>query len=164
MATSGPKRDLAPEQVKKLRANERKWTPELMAPGWTMIPSVLMEYQRELGLSPVQFNILMQLAKYWWTENPPFVAKKTIARAMNVSPRTVQRHLTELETAGIIRREERFRPSGGRTSNAYIFDGLIAKAKPYADKMKEDRQNKIREREAKNKPKLKLVGTTEKDG
>lgn len=134
-----------------------------MAPGWTMLPSVLMEYQRELGLNPVQFNILVQLAKYWWTEKPPFVAKRTIAHAMNVSPRTVQRHLTELESAGLIRREQRHRPSGGRTSNAYIFDGLIAKAKPYADKMKEDRQNKIREREGKKKPKLKLVSVKEED-
>lgn len=157
MARSESKRAAEPEQVKKLRANEKKWTPELMAPGWTMVPSVLMEHQRELGLNPVQFNILMQLAKYWWTEKSPFVAKGTIARAMNISPRTVQRHLTELENAGLIRREERYRPSGGRTSNGYVFDGLIAKAKPYAAKMKEARQSRLAERHTRKSLKPKLL-------
>jgi predicted transcriptional regulator len=147
----------APAQEKKLRANEKRWTEELMAPGWTMVPSVLMEYQRELGLNPVQFNILMQLAKHWWKDTPPFVSKRTIAHAMRLSARTVQRHLTALENAGLIRREKRYRQDGGRTSNRYVFDGLIAKAKPYAAAMREDRQKRLAERADRKKPKLKLV-------
>jgi predicted transcriptional regulator len=144
-------------QQKKLRANEKKWTPELMTPGWTMVPSVLMERQRELGINAVQFNILMQLAKHWWTEAPPFVSKRAIAHAMRLSARTVQRHLTELENAGLIRREKRYRQDGGRTSNGYVFDGLIEKAKPHAVAMMEDRKKRLADREARRKPKLKLV-------
>jgi DNA-binding MarR family transcriptional regulator len=151
------KRKETAQQEKKLRANEKKWTLELMAPGWTMVPSVLMEHQRELGLNAVQFNILMQLAKHWWKDTPPFVSKRTIAHAMRVSMRTVQRHLTALEQAGLIRREERRRQDGGRTSNTYIFVGLIEKARPYAARMLENRKNRLAERAALKKPKLKLV-------
>ena len=151
------KRREAAQQEKKLRANERKWTPELMAPGWTMVPSVLMEHQRELGLNAVQFNILMQLAKHWWKDTPPFVSKRTIAHAMHLSMRTVQRHLTALEQQGLIRREKRHRQDGGRTSNSYVFVGLIEKARPYAAQMLESRKNRLAERAALKKPKLKLV-------
>lgn len=151
------KKNEAKQQETKLRANEKKWSPELMAPGWTMVPSVLMEYQRELGLNPVQFNILMQLAKHWWKDAPPFVSKRTIAHAMRVSMRTIQRHLTALEQRGLIRREERRRQDGGRTSNRYVFTGLIEKARPYAAQMLEDRQKRLAERAARKKPKLKLV-------
>jgi len=136
----------AAQQEKKLRANERKWTPELMASGWTMVPSVLMEHQRELGLNPVQFNILMQLAKHWWKDAPPFVSKRTIAHAMRMSMRTVQRHLTALEQRGLIRREERRRQDGGRTSNSYIFTQML-----------EERKNRLADRAARKQPKLKLV-------
>ncbi len=152
-----PKVKVEEAQQKKLRANEKKWTPELMRPGWTMVPSVLMEYQRELGLNAIQFNNLMQLAKHWWKETPPFVSKGTIAKAMRVSARTVQRHLAALEKAGLILRETRYRQDGGRTSNRYVFDGLIEKAKPYAATMLEVRAKKIAERAQRGTPKLKLV-------
>lgn len=147
MVASDVKNEAAQRGKKKqLRANEAKWTPELMQPGWTIVPSVLMEHQRELGLNSVQFNILMQLAKHWWKDSPPFVSKRTIARAMRVSARTVQRHLTALETAGLIHREVRYRRDGGRTSNRYVFDGLIAKARPYAAAMLEAQEKKLTER------------------
>lgn len=152
-----PKIKAEEAQQKKLRANEKKWTPELMRPGWTMVPSVLMEYQRELGLNAIQFNILMQLAKHWWKDTPPFVSKGTIAKAMRVSARTVQRHLTALEQAGLIRRETRYRQDGGRTSNRYVFDGLIEKAKPYAAAMLEVRAKRIAGRAQRGTPTLKLV-------
>lgn len=152
-----PKESAAAEQQAKLRANEKKWTPTLMAPGWTMVPSVLMEHQRELGLSAIQFNIIMQLAKHWWTETPPYVSKRTMARALRLSTRTIQRHLTSLEKAGLIRRERRHRQDGGRTSNRYHFDGLIDKAKPYAEQMLETRRARIAENERRKKPKLALV-------
>jgi DNA-binding MarR family transcriptional regulator len=144
-------------QQKRLRANEKKWTPELMAAGWTMVPSVLMEHQRELGLNPIQFNILMHLAKHWWKETPPFVSKRTIAAAIRMSPRTVQRNLTALEQAGLVRREKRYRQNGGRTSNSYVFDGLIEKAKPYAASMVERRQKRAADATAEKVRKLHVV-------
>ena len=69
----------------------------------------------------------------------------------------MQRHLTALEQRGLIRREERRRQDGGRTSNSYIFTGLIEKARPYAAQMLEERKNRLADRAARKQPKLKLV-------
>ena len=46
---------------------------------------------------------------------------KTIARELRLSPRTVQRALNDLERAGYIRRENRSRENGSRTSNLYVI-------------------------------------------
>ena len=46
---------------------------------------------------------------------------KTIARELRLSPRTVQRALNDLEHTGYIRRENRYRENGSRTSNLYVI-------------------------------------------
>ena len=46
---------------------------------------------------------------------------KTIARDLHLSPRTVQRALNDLEHVGYIRRENRYRENGSRTSNLYVI-------------------------------------------
>jgi len=47
---------------------------------------------------------------------------KTIARGLNLSPRTVQRALNDLERAGYIERQRRHRENGSCTSNLYIIN------------------------------------------
>ncbi len=44
---------------------------------------------------------------------------KTIAADLKLSRRTVQRALADLERAGLILRDERYRENGSRTSNLY---------------------------------------------
>ena len=46
---------------------------------------------------------------------------KRIASDLHLSRRTVQRALADLEQAGYIRRDERFRENGSRTSNLYTI-------------------------------------------
>ena len=46
-------------------------------------------------------------------------AISTIAKDLNLSRSTVKRALVELETAGFIEKENRYRDNGGRTSNLY---------------------------------------------
>ena len=41
-----------------LRENERKWSPNIMRTGWTAIPTVLLEKQHPLSLTPINVNIL----------------------------------------------------------------------------------------------------------
>jgi len=131
-----------------LRVNERKWTKELMAGGWTVIPNIIVERQRVLGLDAIDINILMHLACYWWTpDNKPHPAKSTIAGAMHVHPRTVQRRIAEMGKSGFIRREERRVPGKGSNTNVYHFDGLINAAIPYAA----EKVQEIAEREAQRK-------------
>ena len=47
---------------------------------------------------------------------------KRIAADLRLSRRTAQRALSDLESAGYIRRDERYRDNGSRTSNLYTVE------------------------------------------
>ncbi|CAI8982267.1 Helix-turn-helix domain-containing protein (plasmid) [Methylocaldum szegediense] len=131
-------------------------------------PSILLEKQKALGLDAIDMNIIMHLASYWWTaENKPHPKKSTIAEAIGVTPRTVQRRIAALEKAGLIRREERRVTKEGSLPNLYHFDGLIKEATPFAMEKIEIRQQRKEEDERrikrKGRPELKLVKTSTPD-
>lgn len=46
---------------------------------------------------------------------------RTLMRELNLSRRTVQRALKELEQAGLIQRQPRYRENGSRSSNLYFI-------------------------------------------
>lgn len=144
-----------------LRTNEKKWTKPLMDAGWTALPSVIIENQRQLGLEPLDLNIVVYLASKWWTaEGKPFPSKTTMAKAMNVHPRTIQKHIAALEGAGYIRREERRTDTGSRT-NIYHLDGLIEASAPFAAEklaeMKDKSELAKRRENRRGAPKLRIV-------
>ncbi len=150
------------QAVETLRVNEQKWTKTLMKAGWTCMPNVIIERQQVLGLDAIDINILMHLASYWWTpDNLPHPSKKTIAAAMGVDPRTVQRRIAAMESSRFIRREQRRRRGMGSLTNRYHFDGLIKAATPYAKEKIEEIKQREAERqqraERKGKPRLSLV-------
>lgn len=144
-----------------LRTNEKKWSKPLMDAGWTALPSVIIENQKQLGLNPLDLNIVLYLASKWWTpEGKPFPSKSTMAKAMDVHPRTIQKHVAALEGAGYIRREERRTETGSKT-NVYHLDGLIKAAKPFAEEklaeMKDKAEMAKRRQNRRGAPKLRLV-------
>jgi DNA-binding transcriptional regulator YhcF (GntR family) len=144
-----------------LRTNEKKWTKPLMDAGWTALPSVIIENQKQLGLSPLDLNIVLYLASKWWTaEGKPYPSKSTMAKAMDVHPRTIQKHVAGLEAAGYMRREERRTETGSKT-NIYHLDGLIKAAKPFAEEklaeMKDKAELAKRRQNRRGAPKLRLV-------
>lgn len=115
---------------KDRRRAEDKYSAPVMKHGYTMLPNLLLQAQGRLNISHAQFNILVQLIGHWWdADKDPHPAKDTIARRMGVSARQVQRYLTELEKAGLIKRIERFKGHKAQTSNGYALDGLVAKLK-----------------------------------
>jgi DNA-binding Lrp family transcriptional regulator len=72
--------------------------------------------------------VLVHLVEHWWdADKDPYPAKDTIARRMGKSPRQIQRYLTELEEAGLVKRIERFLGHKAQTANGYSLDGLVAK-------------------------------------
>jgi DNA-binding transcriptional regulator YhcF (GntR family) len=152
----------ATAEVAQLKVNERKWTPTLMKAGWTVLPNVIFERQQAFGLDAIDINIILHIASYWWTkEGKPHPSKKTIATAIGIEPRTVQRHIARLEAAKLIRREERRFLAKNSQTNIYHLDGLIEAAKPYALEKVQEREAKAAEKAAraarKGKPKLALV-------
>jgi DNA-binding MarR family transcriptional regulator len=130
----------AKQNLETLRENEKKWSKPLMDAGWSAIPSILLEKQAALGLNAMEMNILLHLVQYWWYEtNLPHPSVKTIANALGVKERTVQRHIAQLCELGFLERQERRHTPKGSDTNLYSFNGLIEKLTPYA-------QEKIAER------------------
>jgi DNA-binding HxlR family transcriptional regulator len=156
------------EALATLRTNEKKWTKPLMDAGWLAFPSIILEKQHALGLTSLDINIILYLATYWWTaDNKPRPSKSTIAEAIGVTPRTVQRRIAAMEKAGFIKREERRVSKEGSKPNFYHFDGLIKEATPFANEkidVKNRRKKEDEIRRTKKRPTLRLVHNDKDDG
>ena len=144
-----------------LRKNEEKWSKPLMDAGWNAIPSVIIEKQAALGLDSIDMNIIVHLTSYWWTaDNLPHPSVGTIAAAIGITPRAVQKRIKALEANGFITRTERREGRYGSQTNLYGFEGLIKHALPYAKEKlaaKTKRNADERDRLARKKPKLTVV-------
>ncbi|AZN99307.1 HTH domain-containing protein [Mesorhizobium sp. M9A.F.Ca.ET.002.03.1.2] len=150
-----------PSDTEKLRVNEKKWTKPLWAAGWSGIPNIIIEKQAALGLDPLDMNIILHLTQYWWkADNPPCPSVGTIATALGVTERTIQKRIKALEELHLIERVERRQTKYGSMPNIYKLDGLIAAATPYAqEKLKEIEQAKAakKARILRKKPVLSVV-------
>jgi DNA-binding transcriptional regulator YhcF (GntR family) len=104
-----------------------------------------------LGLDPLDINILLQLADHWWErDNLPFPSKKTLADRIGVKPRTIQRHIARMESAGFVKRIVRRHRNGGNKTNRYSFDGLIREAEPFAQEALKEREKRKDEKSARD--------------
>lgn len=122
-ATVVPLRPKVTQQV-----SEKKWGKAVMDLGFSVFPSLIFRAQARLGLSPVQLVLLLHLADYWWHRaQMPYPSKAALAERMNLSPRQIQRYLTELEDGGFIKRVERFAGHKGQQSNEYNLTGFVKK-------------------------------------
>jgi DNA-binding transcriptional ArsR family regulator len=145
-------------ELKHLRSNEKKWSKPLMDAGWTAIPSIIIEKQAALGLDPLDMNIIVHLAQYWWqADNLPHPSVGRIANALGVKPRTIQKRIKALQAAKMITRAERRRGDNGNDTNLYSFEGLIAATLPYAREKLIEKAKAIEEKNKRlerKKPKL----------
>lgn len=135
--------DLKPRPDRTEKSAERKWGKKVMALNYTIVPSLFIQAQRRLGISPLQFNILLQLMDFWWkAESKPFPSKKTIAERIGVHPRTIQKNIEALENAGLVQRIARWTKAGDPNTNVYHLDGLVKKLRelePEFRKAKDER-------------------------
>jgi DNA-binding transcriptional regulator YhcF (GntR family) len=148
-----------------LRKNEKKWTKPLMEAGWNAIPSIIIEKQEALGLDALEMNIIMHLSNYWWTaDNLPHPSVETIAKALGVKPRTIQKRISRLQALGFMTRIERRHTRFGSDTNLYSFEGLISAVQPYAQEKlvnRAKRQKDEQDRLARKKPQLTVVSSNE---
>ncbi len=88
-------------EVPQVKAIEERWTKPLADAGWTALPNVVLDKQAVLGLDPMDVNIILQIAKYWWQpESAPYPGVERLAEAIGVHVRTIQKHITRLVDAG----------------------------------------------------------------
>lgn len=132
-----------------------------MEPGWTALPSVILERQRALGLEPADVNILLHLIRHWWfKENLPHPSKRAIAECMGVDVSTVRRRIAAMERDGLIKRISRKDPRRGQQTNNYDLSGLIESALPYALESTADREGRDKEeaeKRTRKRPRLRVV-------
>ncbi|WP_433933406.1 helix-turn-helix domain-containing protein [Brevundimonas diminuta] len=115
---------LAP--AKPVASQDKIWGKAVIANGYAGIPSILIQAQSRLGLTPMQFNILVQLLDYYRDPNrAPFPSRAELGRRIGVKPKTIQTNMRQLEQAGLVRREMRKTAAGDWASNVYHLDGLI---------------------------------------
>ena len=136
---------------KKPSSTERIWGKSVLSHGYTAIPSILIQAQGRLGITPLQMNIIIQLLDYWREpERRPFPTKKDIAGRIRVTDKTIQTNIRKLEQAGLIRREQRKTACGDWNSNIYHLDELverIAQLEPDFAKAREVRREAKRRAE-----------------
>lgn len=153
-ATPKPKSEAADGRVAK------KWTKTVAESGWTSFPSVIFERQQALQLTPLDINILLHLAGNWWDPaSNPFRSKKSLALAIGVHPRTIQKRIEEMERWGYIKRIYRRAGVGDNLPNEYDLTGLIEKITPFAQEKLNERAKRAAEETAKitRKVPLKVV-------
>lgn len=111
---------------KTISSHERIWGKPVLVHGYTALPSILIQAQSRLGITPLQFNILAQLLDYWRDPSrAPFPSKKDLADRIGCKPKTIQTNIRELEKAGLVTREMRRTAAGDWNSNIYHLNGLV---------------------------------------
>lgn len=155
MTTTAPK----PKASDK-RSVAARWGKVNAEAGWTAIPSVLFERQQALRLDSVDLNIVLHLLGPWWeADRYPFLGMETMAAAIGVTRRTIQRHMRELERWGYIKREPQFK-DGRQRSNVWDLSGLVKACEPFSREAIEEAEQRRKERAARatrKKPKALTV-------
>ena len=125
---------------------EEKWGSPLLSEGFTVMPNIVFQHQKALKLKPLDVLILLHLIAYWWKANePPRPAKGTIAMALNVDPRTVQRAVEKMEKLGYIKRIARKASAGDNLPNGYDLRGLVKAATKHALEQKNRKADRVKE-------------------
>ncbi|MDF1616155.1 helix-turn-helix domain-containing protein [Petrocella sp. FN5] len=103
--------------------------------------SLLIERVYSLELTQRATLVAFYLINRADSEGTCFPGVKTIAKECNISTRTVQRALNDLEEAGFLVRESRFHVQGGQRSNLYYLKVLEDEqddTQPVEDQREED--------------------------
>ena len=142
------------EARRKTSSSEQIWGKAIMSHGYTAIPSIMIRAQSRLGINATQFNILVQLLEYWRSpERRPFPTKKQIASRLGLNEKTVQTNIRDLETAGLLRREQRKTAAGDWSSNIYHLDGLVDRVRKMEPDFAEEKRKQAEARRRVETPK-----------
>lgn len=125
---------------------QEKWGKEAIEAGFTALPDIVFRQQKALKLKPLDVLILLHLASYWWRpKSNPWPAKNTLADAIDVDPRTIQRSIKKMEGMGYVKRIPRISGYGDNLSNEYDLGGLVKAIKTLAKEELRVRESRLEE-------------------
>lgn len=105
-----------------------KWSLEVIGAGYTAVPDVLLANLAPLAITPTELAVLLQLMRFWWTARQlPFPSKRTVALALGMTEKNVQKVVGRLVRRGLLKRIERRKQGDRSDSNCYDFAPLVAK-------------------------------------
>ena len=117
----------APKKATAEKESERKWGVAVMKLGYCVLPSILLQAQARLLVTPQEMMVLLQLVEHWWTKDGTvYPSKEQLADRIGLSQKQIQRHVKSLETKKLIKRIPRTY-KGRKTSNEYDLQGLVTK-------------------------------------
>jgi DNA-binding transcriptional ArsR family regulator len=95
--------------------------------GFQIIPNVLFRAQSHLKIDCIDVVILLNLSMHWWgPHNLPYPSPQLLAQRVNLSRRTVERHLHDLEKKGLITRlPARAQQQGRPKVRCFDMSGLV---------------------------------------
>ncbi len=103
----------------------------LLDGGFTMVPNLLIENYKTMGMEDRHLILIICLMKYAHVKKRPYPSQKTIADIMQKDERTTRRTIQELKEMGYIAVFKRYYYQEGtnprRISNVYSMKGLIKK-------------------------------------
>lgn len=105
-------------QTPRDRSPEARWSPPLLAEGFSPVPNLFLARYSEAGIKSVDAMLVVQIQSFRWDERLPFPTGSQLAARMGTSERALRLALKRLETAGLKRV-----PSGRRVE--YDFSELF---------------------------------------
>jgi hypothetical protein len=105
-----------------------KWGDAALA-GYQIVPNVLLRAQKHLEIDCVDVVILLNLSLHWWgPNNLPYPSPVILADRINISKRTIERRLQDLEKKGFIKRLPPRAPQEGKPKvRSFEMKGFVEK-------------------------------------
>ncbi len=146
-------------------STERIFGSKVVSHGYTGVPNILLRAQKCLGITPTQFNILVQLLGYWIDPaNPPFPSKRDLAQRMGITEQTLRINIKALEEAGFVTRVQRITAAGDYGSNTYRLDGLVQKLRDLVPDFDQERREREAARDLTEKPNARANARAKRSG
>jgi hypothetical protein len=128
---SGPASEARSADFAVVERSREKWGSAADA-GFQILPDVLFRCQRFLELDAIDLVILSNIMLHWWrADDLPHPRPSVIAKRMNLSTRTIERHIEGMEKMRLITRLPS-RMKRGKSVRPFDLSGLVQKLKRYA--------------------------------
>jgi DNA-binding transcriptional MocR family regulator len=101
-----------------------RWTPKLVAKGWTPIADTFLDNYAEMvpQITSIEAMLIVHLISHKWDAKAPYPGFETLAKRMGMTSTSVRNHARSLERKGYLRREPRI-----ANTNKFHLDKLFKK-------------------------------------